>query len=384
MNKIKRILSSMLGIGILVTSATVAISCAQEVQRSDNFELSTKWFVAKLGTEAITNYEKVFNEKYDQLKSENASKYPNAINISMKVVSNDNSDARLQNVLTGKSGMTITNVANVINLNNPNITVGAQILTRAFKNDTTIKYYSDSDGPKYLSETAITETNELLKNTPFQSWDDVKQKWDGAKYEFLYSDPNDKINFYRGMILISGTDAIIRDIKDAWNTKNFEKFISYGIIHGKISSQGKYKLQDKLLRDHFGKGINEIPGDLRIQDSEKLNLIGSDNKYRIAFDDMYSFAWQNNSDGNVKKDIFKTKDNEYLQVLSLTNPLLYDVLIFNNKILNADTINLIIDTFISLSIDNTTDTYGIYNGYNGYKKIDNFNDEIVIPFNKAL
>ncbi|CRH25633.1 High affinity transport system protein p37 precursor [Chlamydia trachomatis] len=71
-----------------------------------------------------------------------------------------------------------------------------------------------------------------------------------------------------------------------------------------------------------------------------------------------------------------------MEALIVTNPIPYDVGVFRKSVNQLEQ-NLIVQTFINLA-KNKQDTYGPLLGYNGYKKIDNFQKEIVEVYEKAI
>ncbi|CAT04721.1 High affinity transport system protein p37 precursor [Mesomycoplasma conjunctivae] len=258
-----------------------------------------------------------------------------------------------------------------------------QTTTNAFKDDSELTFFQDNNN---LLAEATNNLNKSFLQTPFNNWSNDEnglQKWNGIVYKFLY-DLNDKqVNFYRGMIMIAGDDAKRSKIKKAWDDKDFITFRNFGIIHGNESSAGRWKLQENILKQHFGDKFTTLKED-KINNPDKYILkegrdIGQDPNFAIAFDDEASFAWnQNKGDGKRYTSI---EPNGKVEVFALTNPLLYDIGSFRSDF-NKKQAELIVQTFINLA-ENKTDTYGPNVGYNGYRKIHSKN-EILKIYNKSL
>lgn len=259
---------------------------------------------------------------------------------------------------------------------------GLQTLTWAFKNTTDKPtFYQDGTESDPLRKSA-KELSDLFNKTPYNEWSSKNndpQKWDGIAYRFLYDESNPRriISYYRGMIMISGDDKTRQEIKKAWNEKDWEKFRNFGIIHGKLTSAGKFKMQNFIIKKHFGdkfkaKSLNED----RTNHTEKYLqgdgfTIGQDPKYKIAFDDEASFAWtENKKDG---KQYHSTENNGKVEILMVTNPASYDVGSFRPTF-NKTQADMISEAFVNLA-KNGKDAYGPNVGYNGYRKIDQTDPE---------
>lgn len=375
----------------LVASAALiatTISCTKTNEVLDvNAELGTSWWVSKTNENEVENYQKLFNETAKKLYEENPDKYKGAKLPNLKITDNDNNEAKLTSLKTSKIAFTILNVQHAVTeINNKDIVSGLQTLTTAFKEDNQLlSYKSNADAPKYLQNTAPKWVNEYLLKKPFQTWG-ADEKWNGTRWDFLY-DTSTTVPFYRGMIMYVGNDATRAEIKKAWDDKDWEKFYKFGIVHGRNTSQGKYIIINKLFKDHFpslsnvSDPIASIPS--QYKERKDGNQIGVLTGKRIFIDDMYSFAWQNNKDQNVKANIFNPPEGEKIQILSLTNPLFYDIMMFNKSVIDDATRQLVEDTFIELS-KSGNDSYGVNSGYNSYRKINDFNKEVEQPYKDAL
>lgn len=242
-----------------------------------------------------------------------------------------------------------------------------QTQTRAFKNDTNINY--DFNQLKLIAK----NFNDVFNDIPYNQWSNKledKQKWNGSIYQFLYEDINQKVDFYRGMIMIEGTEQEKEKIKQAWNNKDWNAFKNFGIIHGKTSEFGSFKMQEFLLKKHFNLSENtfttlseEIQKYPNKFSNKQGYTLGQDSQYKIAFDDAVSYAWTKNDNDKTK---YTSKNNEgSIEIFIVTEPLLYDLGIVRSKLPKIQQ-DMIQKTFINLSEKNK-DLYGPLIGYNGYK-----------------
>ncbi|QMT98711.1 DNA repair protein [Mycoplasma tullyi] len=248
-----------------------------------------------------------------------------------------------------------------------------QTLTRSFKFDDSPDFYEAGTLDKRAEE-----ISKIFNEIPYRNWTDENRMWDGNKYEFFYGPENDLISFYRGMILIGGDEETLTKIKEAWMQKNWNAFSSYGIGGGRMSSNGRYIYPLNLLKKHFGDKDLTIPNYQSVRGRE----IGTNPNVHIVFDDMNSFAWTQNKNANVPNYTFNPKDdNTKVEILSLTDPALYDIGVFNKR-LPEDVMNAVSEGVVELAQRNQ-DPYGPTVGYNGYRVIKNVNNEVYQFINKA-
>ncbi|WP_033161016.1 ABC transporter thiamine pyrophosphate-binding lipoprotein p37/Cypl [[Mycoplasma] collis] len=377
-NFLKKIFLSSL----LLTPIVISYSCSAEDKATVRFNISTKYFVSKSDDNAIQEYEKLFNETAQELFNSNSEKYQGAIIPKLEIVSQDEKSSSFQNVAVNKVNAAIVNIKDVINDTqyiDQNIVIPyAETLTRAFKNHTLsfLEKGNYKSNPENFNIGKDNEINEYFRKTPFSSWNKNDQKWDGSKFEIFYDKDNKLTNWYSGMITIVGTENELNMIRKAWDDKNWEKFSSFGIVHGKKNKQATWLAANKLFKDHFGLSdqspIEKLDKNLITQGSgqETYTYYTDKNKKQIFIDDMYSFAWTFPKDKEKEVSAFKLAPNTKMEILALTNPISYDIIIFNNSV-NEKTRLLFLDTLIKLSKSNKDD-YGKKSGYNGYKKIDDF------------
>lgn len=212
---------------------------------------------------------------------------------------------------------------------------------------------------------------------PFSSWktnknDSLNYDWNGIRYNKFYA-KDKKIDFYRGMIVLSNTQENIKKAKKAWNEKNWNDFRNQGIITGNIDSFGNYELQENLIKKHFN-----LPNDFKLINDKKdhqdkydidpygTQKIGKSKKFTIHFTDEASFAWTNNL---KDKNSYTPLEGSVIEILTVTEPTFYDIGVFN-KSLDKNLINLLTKSIIFAGDE--VKKYGDLLGYNAFKKIDNF------------
>ncbi|QJB70976.1 ABC transporter thiamine pyrophosphate-binding lipoprotein p37/Cypl [Mycoplasma sp. 1654_15] len=353
--------------------------------------ISQAWLNKKQG-DAFPNKEKIgsflqnFKAEFDRLKNadENAKNYPD-VNFIVSPV--QDSTILLTNLQTDNKNLDFGisasgKLVEFLKTNPDVVTPALETTTNSFTFDKEKeKFYVDGSETDPLVKIA-KEINKIFVDTPYANWTDEDHKWNGSVYQTLY-DPSVQANFYRGMIWIKGDETTRTNIKKAWNEKNWETFRNYGILHGKDNSSSKFKLEETILKNHFQGKFTTLNED-RTAHPDKYKLksadtLGEQENFHIAFSEEGSFAWTHNK---AETKPFLTKDNEKIEALIVTNPISYDIGIFRKSVNKLEQ-DLIVQTFINLA-KNKQDTYGPLLGYNGYKKINNFQRDIVEVYEKAI
>ncbi|OAB48805.1 ABC transporter thiamine pyrophosphate-binding lipoprotein p37/Cypl [Mycoplasmopsis gallinarum] len=217
----------------------------------------------------------------------------------------------------------------------------------------------------------------------FPDWTDAdpRLKFDGSKYAVFYAD--DTIDFYSGSILISGNKTTRDQIKAAWDSRNWDQFVAFGITFKETSSGGAYKYQINRLAKHFNKPLTEVH-QYFIQDNNPNVLKGNDvsgtlgksqeneKVYHIAFDDNGSFNWTAKSWGDtlfkpsnfVANQAYDSETNDVVRVMTTTEWAPYDVM-FARRGMNAKQNEIMQQVLASLTKEQNT--YGIFTGFNLFK-----------------
>ncbi|VEU58479.1 ABC transporter thiamine pyrophosphate-binding lipoprotein p37/Cypl [Mycoplasmopsis gallinacea] len=247
--------------------------------------------------------------------------------------------------------------------------VRVQTLTNTFLGDTQEGYYTDGTLENdYLRKVAKIESDKFNEK-PFAQW----TNFNGVIHTDQYQSPTEKVRFQRGMIWISGDDATRAAIKKAWNDKDWEKFRSFGIVHGDPDSGSKYLLPQNLLKLHFnkegnafttlGKELADHSRDFTNGSIKDWQTKHSDKK--ILFDNQGSFGYT-----SVKKaDRYTPKiEGEKLEILTLTNPLPYNLGVFNKRV-PKKVQDAVAKAFVKM-MEANKNTWGDYQGFNGYSIVE--------------
>lgn len=345
---------------LTIISTSLLISCAT---KSDN----TLIFNISLDHNADTSIEKFFTVFSKKLSG----KLNKKINVNFNIV--DDSFTKINNIQANKADFAFVNSQAIASNNWFGYTPLIQTLTTVFKEDLELDYYEDGNLQKKAEK-----TNLLFLSPPYKEWDDIKQKWTGNRYDFLY-EPSKLVSFYRSMILITGSASEITAIKKAWNEKNWNQFMKFGIGHGQTNSASRFELPDLLFRKHFAKNYPGLQNAIN-SDPDKFAVvrgreIGINKNIKIVFDDANSFSWTQNIKGSKRPFYTPIDPNDRLEILTYSDPLLYDIGIVSNN-LSRIYQKAIGEIFIELA-QSSEDLYGPSIGYNGYKMINDFEKEVV-------
>lgn len=218
----------------------------------------------------------------------------------------------------------------------------------------------------------------------FKDWTDNEFQWNGIRYDKFYDLNANLINTYRGMILISGDNNQLKGVKDAWNKKDWNTFRNYGIITGESNSIGNFILQEKLLLKHFGNQFNTLIED-KSQNQNKYKVdsygvedVGKFSNFVISFSEEGSFSWTHNSQYSSS---FRPINNNKIEILTVTNPGIYDIGVFN-KSLDYKIVDLLTESIYQIYKQNVNNNeYPSSLGYNGFSKIIDFKKEVIEPYN---
>ncbi|MDO6857547.1 DNA repair protein [Mesomycoplasma ovipneumoniae] len=360
---------------------------AQTWDTKVNLGLSQSWFQLKTKEEPdrVNNFLSNLTEEFKKLKEANPLT-KDLPDVTFHFVGNDDAKAKLSLLKSSNNSENALDFAiadattTIEDDQDKQLYNGLQTLTWAFKNspESAVFYTNGTENdPLYKG---AKELNELFNKTPYNEWSsdpNDAQKWDKIAYRFLYDDSNPRkiISYYRGMIMIYGDEKTRAEIKKSWHDKDWPKFRNYGIIHGKLTSAGKFKMQNFILKKHFGSSFSSASlNEDRLGHSDRYiqgrgYTIGQDPKFRIAFDDEASFAWTENKKDSKQYTSSETdsKPDSKVEIFMLTNPASYDIGSYRptfNK-LQAD---LISQAFVNMA-KNGKDEYGPNVGYNGYRKI---------------
>ncbi|VEU75144.1 High affinity transport system protein p37 precursor [Mycoplasmopsis maculosa] len=260
-------------------------------------------------------------------------------------------------------------------------------LTRAFKhvNENNEYAFKQAELQNNIFNGLASEEN--INNGSYERWNnDLLFK--NYIYENVYSEPNDYVDSQRGQIWLYGDEATRNAIKEAWKNKDFNKFMSFGIIHGSKDSSSKWILPKHLLKTHFEEAFkNKQLDQYLIDNSDKFadqkaykitDFEKSNNTFHIAFDNEAPYAYTKNT-----KKRYIPKDNNKFEIFVVTESVPYNLGVASNTISN-EVLNVIQNSFLQLSNIKGNNNIGDSLGFNAYKKTIENEDNIIIEKMKKL
>lgn len=322
------------------------------------------------------------NEKIDKINSANSNNNEQIQNIKIKAKIHDGNLVKKQSLQNGSANFAFLNTKTVIDddfYKKENIFPTIQTLTSPFRFDTDMsKKYVDGTENDPLREIAKEMQKVSFDVKPFSEWKDEDFQWEKYRYQSFY-DLNSLTSKYRGMILFTGSDEQIKLATKYWNEKDWNNFRNLGIITGEATSVGLYQLQEKILKKHFDKKDNTFT--TLVEDKNKnpnkyivdpfgTEKLGTDTNFVISFAEEGSFAWTN----SIKSpNSFRPSKGSKIKIFSSTNPAFYDIGVFSN--INKIYVDLMTESIVE-TFQEGLNSYGNGLGYNGYKTITNFENEI--------
>ncbi|ADN68950.1 ABC transporter thiamine pyrophosphate-binding lipoprotein p37/Cypl [Mycoplasmopsis fermentans] len=338
--------------------------------------------------EKLDAYTKVFNQVFNMKMKE--------ANLNQKVVSfhdsgNDES-ATLKEVNLNKFQVAFPGAwryyQEYLNNKNKNVVAFMQTKTRAFKTKSSLNYndqslYDPSKSNNFATLQAQYENELFNSEGGYVNWSD-KSMGGFVDYKFLNMYEADKyVDHQRGCIWIYGTNEERNLIKKAWNDKDWETFYKKGIYYGSNDSASKYHLPQALLKKQFNLDKNFTLDSFASSNSKyfkkgKAKELGKDNSsnYHIAFDNENSFAYSNHGNKALENRDFYVKDkNKTYEMLTLTDPIPYNVAIANNS-LSKNVLELLAQTYIELANKNNNYVGNLW-GLNHYSVISNEQTEFI-------
>ncbi|AZG68652.1 ABC transporter thiamine pyrophosphate-binding lipoprotein p37/Cypl [Mycoplasma struthionis] len=358
-------------------SPIISISCQnnnQEIKtlKDIRFAVNDPWFGSR-SEGFFKNITKRFNEKTNS----NAT-----YNVNFQQANAD----LASNILKGSSDVAVltSGLYNASNNASELIPI-VQTMTRAlsFDLDSSKRYSDGSDNDELVKIAKKAEA--LFLEKPYSEWNDEEYKWNGSLYQKFYAPADTSVDFYRGLVMIQGTNEELTKIKEAWKNKDWNTFRNFGIVLGDKDSSSKYILPQALFKKHFNKKGNEFSGFEvdKIEHSNKYNTgnikdigKGSLADFHIVFDDLGSFGYTHNIKGNEKLNYYKPDNsNAKIEFLTVTDPLKYNVFVTSKRMskdLRDALANSIIETWKA-----NEDDYGFKVGFNGYKIINDYQTEVI-------
>ncbi|TPR54687.1 ABC transporter thiamine pyrophosphate-binding lipoprotein p37/Cypl [Metamycoplasma neophronis] len=363
----------------LFTAPVVVASCSKE-EKTIKLIVNKPWY----GTEKHEFFNKIA-EIYNS-KDENKQKIKIEVNYS-----NDNNNLA-NNVIKGTSDIAVITTSLFNAGDNPNLLLPLiQTTTRAFNFDKHISYYENGteNGPL---RTIANKAYRLFSEKPYAEWTNSEYQWNGSIYQKFYAELNDRVSYYRGLVMLQGNEEEINQITEAWNNKDWNTFRNFGIVTGDNTSGSKYLLQEALFKKHFNKPNNlfiSFAND-KINHSEKYMTgkprdigQGALQNFHIVFDELGSFGYTNNTKGGKLLNYYKpSKPDAKISFLTTTGPLNYSIFAAS-KLLPKDIAEAFSKALIE-AWEQGEDDYGPTVGFNGYKLITNAKNQVIDPFTKVM
>ena len=341
---------------------------------------------------AFSNAAKLIEKKVNELKNDDKyDKYSFKNLPNMKVTfdwSTSDNDVIIQNVATKKHDLGFASISATMNADQSKIQPLIQTMTNSFKFDKVWSIYKKSGRNRDSDLKLIAAAQSRLFTGSYNA---ENSSWNETVYTNFY-DTTRKVDFYRGVIWVFGPK--IAEVKKAWNNKNWNDFLNTGILHGGSKSGGRFQLQEKLLKKHFGKNAFTTLEEVMQKNPSKFKKayaseMKNDGEFSIAFDAEGSFAWTKRSSGGTTH--FNVTNAE---VLVVTEPLKYDVGSFRSN-MDPRQAKLIATAFIKLieeaeakSGEEKTKAlskiYGPNYGYNDYRLINNRKTELEDTYKSVM
>lgn len=360
----------------LLATPFMAASCGGN--NSDSNELKFCWVgpIDKDKKAEAQAFEKYIN---DGLKEKN-------INKTIKLISG--SDKESENVIAVKTHKVdiaipaISKYYQAYKTQKDFAYVFARTQAMAFKGSSTSDaIYKDGSDKDFLITAASEEQKVFDSKGGYENWKDADMGWNGSAYIGVYEKPVKYVGWQRGAIWMLGTDSEIATIKKAWVDKDLATFRSFGIMHGSIDSGSKYLLPEALMKKHFGAQFTTLAEEITNHTSnyieEKAKKLGQQDNFKIAFDNECGYAWTHNGKTSYVLNKSNKKAGRKMQLLTLTDPIPYNVLIANKDVDKTVTA-AIGEILAALTSANKANDLGTSGGFVAYEKVDQDGQQKII------
>ncbi|MBU4690969.1 ABC transporter thiamine pyrophosphate-binding lipoprotein p37/Cypl [Mycoplasma zalophi] len=363
------------------------VSCANQT----TMQMSTLTPWAKDFKIKNINFFKSIESKYNKLKNQDINtKNTENITLNPDLLSNDR--ALVESVITNKSQIAIVNsvfLNNQFNETQKYIDlVHPILLAKTFipKYDEDMVFY-DANNNEKMNEIVKKQNNDFSKK-PYSQWDDKEYGFNYGIYQHFYEPINKSINYQRGAIFITGTDEVLKKIKEAWKNRDWKTFSSFGIVKNQdTSSATRFVYPEFLFKKHFNKYNKQFTGFNNDENANPNNYINypihnsATHMGQSIFKDFHIFLGEENEyafhHNDPDKNYFSRPEGEKIEILTLTDPFLFFVVIASNKLSEKEIIFLQ-QAILETSQENKDDfSYRI--GISGYTK-ENANREYIKNF----
>ncbi|MBN4083423.1 hypothetical protein JXZ92_01120 [Mycoplasma sp. CSL10137] len=379
--------------GVISSIPLIALSCSNnKSESSKEIKLSIYSGIEKGNlnekeyNDLLLDYKKQYNQFILDLNNELKLINPE-LKLDINIKGEETYENQIQSIQKGETDIVFLNSASIYEkkddlLKRSGGKLFLQTYTRKFEGqNSNEQIYVDGSNDDPLRIIANNEY-EVYKNK-----DNFINSWNGAIYENLYQSKDSLTPFQRGVIILVADEKTKEEIIKAWNEKDYEKFISYGIGVGDQSSGSKYILPQALFKKHFGNNyrsflnLKQDPNTQSFIKTAKFKDKDVEKNLHIFLDNEGKYAYTSKSKLN---DYYQSniRPNENVYFLTVTDVFPYNVGLKSKRI--SDEYAFDIGTALINLSKKGKDIFGTSNGFNGYKLIEDADREFWDVINNTL
>ncbi|WP_416738167.1 ABC transporter thiamine pyrophosphate-binding lipoprotein p37/Cypl [Mycoplasmopsis meleagridis] len=385
----------------LIPISFLSVSC-QNTKNNENFSWDNEItiFVSQLNdgfanTDKEKNFLNLLENRFNKIKNEN-SQTAKFENVKFKIGVNEQKELLFDDLKAGKKNVDLAFIsysrfANhyINNVESFPLKIIGQSYALQFTwsndNDDNIHYINGLEDDPLRKMAEEENLKQFKEHGEYPSWVNKEKELDynNSIYNVFYK-KNDYTPLLHGAILISGDKKTRNQIIEAWDNKNWDKFLEFGIIIGDYDSGTKYKYPLSILSKHFGISLAELDNIFKednkniLKGQKARNQLGkvdsNGNIKHIAFENEGVFNWTRSNNLYFKpygyieseENNYQSEINNVVRLLTFTNPAPYDILVARSNI-NDYQKDILIKVFDSLTKEENT--FGNYTGYNKVKSI---------------
>ncbi|MHA3838642.1 ABC transporter thiamine pyrophosphate-binding lipoprotein p37/Cypl [Mycoplasma sp. VS1572C] len=380
MNKIKKALLFVAGITTTLLPV-VASQCESNNTKEIKMDLIIPYAISGNQSKINELQAKVESTMNKALKDKGAK-----FEVKINMVNSDHYDDVAARIAKGTTDLGFLSTGSLYNQNDYVDKFGPNVIqTYQSKYKGEIKGARFNNSSNQLQEIAKNEQAVFDKIPWSAQWNDATtgNGWNGSSYtnfyqNYLSTEINDVVSYQRGLIAVVADDETTTKIKQAWESKNLNEFLSYGLGIGKPSSGSKYQLPEALMKKQFNtaekqqfKSLADIKSKEEYNDKiTKVSLTkASDEKYKnihIFFDNEASYSYTTEYNDKAKYYYAvneKVRPNEKITFLTVTEPLPYNIGVTSKKVTKEQ---LYMISQVLNSLVNNDELYGRNVGFVAY------------------
>ncbi|QGZ97355.1 hypothetical protein GE118_00875 [Mycoplasma sp. NEAQ87857] len=369
MKKFKNIIKYFLATSTIITTSVVSFSCA----KNSNDNINEKQ-VYKLNLD-LGDQNKDLTQQLTTLLNNQLKNNGQKFKIEIINTSDSNYDSIRDKLNKGEIDFAFVSTGSLYSkeqeIKQSGLLIKLQTLTKKFKGDVNASNQTLKD----LENIAKNEYQVFTK-IPREQWNDKENGmgWNGTIYTRAYDD-HQNVPYQRGLITILANEQDTKDIIEAWNNKDYKKFISYKLGIGKSSSGSKYILPQALLKKNFPNQFISLKQLMAQGDAIAAKLSEPNSDVKIYFENEGFYGYN-----KVKNPDKYPLDSKFgrISFLTVTDKLPYNVGVF------AKGIKKEVADAIALAFTQINDPWGPTQGFNGYKVINDSEQEFWNVINQSL